>query len=101
MTNRNLGRWLLVALAIIGLAFAAPAVSAHVDELSQGNETVADEMPADGDTAEWATRMDGHMAPNDVDEMGAHMGVNVDIMTQDVSNENHTGAKIHGQGHSC
>ncbi|WP_436925024.1 hypothetical protein [Halosimplex amylolyticum] len=39
MTNRQLGRWLLVGLAIVGLAIAAPAVSAHGDEPTQGNET--------------------------------------------------------------
>lgn len=105
MTNRNLGRWLLVAIAIVGLAFAAPVVSAHGDEPTQGNETAADEMPADGDAADWAAWMDGHMTdhmgPDAVDEMEAHMGVTVDEMAQDMADDNHTAAGMNGQGHGC
>ncbi len=37
MTNVRLGRWPLVALAIVGLAFAAPVVSAH------GTDTTAED----------------------------------------------------------
>jgi hypothetical protein len=61
MTDRNIARWLLVALAIVGLAFAVPAVSAHGDAPVQENETATDGMPVDGETAERTTWTDGHM----------------------------------------
>jgi hypothetical protein len=105
MTNRTLGRWLLVALTIIGLAIGAPLVSAHGDEPTQGNEAAADEMPADGDAADWAAWMDGHMTdhmePSTVDEMEAHMGETVGDMAQDMADGNHTTAGMNGQGHGC
>ena len=105
MTNRSLGRWLLVALAIVGLAFAAPLVSAHGDEPNQGNETAAEGTPADGNAADWATWMEGHMTdhmgPDAVDEMEAHMGVTVDEMAQDMADDNHTATGMNGQGHGC
>lgn len=79
MTNMKLGPWLLVALAVVGLAFAAPAVSAHDDEPVQGNETAAD-----GDVGDWAVWMEAHMTDHmgadAVDEMGSHMGVTIDEM---------------------
>ncbi|NHX37785.1 MULTISPECIES: hypothetical protein [Halolamina] len=105
MTNFKLGRWLLVALAIVGLAVAAPAVSAHGDEPGQGNETAADGMPVDGDAADWATWMEGHMTdymgPNAVDEMESHMGVSVDEMAREMADEEHTSTGMNGQGHGC
>jgi hypothetical protein len=104
MTNRNLGRWLLVALALVGLAFAAPVVSAHGDEPTQENETAVEGAPADGDTADWAAWMDGHMTdhtgPDAVDEMEAHTGVTVDEMAQEMADEDHA-AGMNGQGHGC
>ncbi|WP_265110002.1 hypothetical protein [Halosolutus halophilus] len=100
MTNKNLGRWLLVVLAIVGLAFAAPVVSAHGDEPTQGNETAAD-----GEAADWSAWMEGHMTdhmgPDAVDEMESHMGVTVDEMAQDMADNNHTTAGMNGQGHGC
>ena len=100
MTNRNLGRWLLVALAIVGLAFAAPVVSAHGDEPTQGNET-----PADGDAADWAAWMDGHMTdhmgPDAGDEMEAHAGATIDEMAQDMADDNHAPTGMNGRGHGC
>jgi len=105
MTNRNLGRWLLVALAIVGLAFAATVVNAHDDEPTQGNETAADETPADGDAPDWATWMAGHMTDHmgadAVDEMEAHMGVTVDETSHDTADDDHTDAGVNGQGHGC
>lgn len=68
MTTRYLGRWLLVALAIVGLAIATPAVSAHGDEPVETNETAADEMPGTDATDDWATWMDSHMS----DSAGPH-----------------------------
>ncbi|SMO53091.1 hypothetical protein [Halorubrum cibi] len=105
MTNRNLGRWLLVALAIVGLAFAAPVVSAHGDDPAQGNETAAEGMPVDGDTTDWAAWMDGHMTdhmgPDAVDEMESHMGVTVDETAQDMTEDDHTTVGMYGRRHGC
>ena len=105
MTNRNLGWWLLVALAIGGLAVAAPAVSAHGDEPTQENETAAVEMPVDTDATDWAAWMDGHMTddmgPATVEEMESHMGVTVDEMAQNVADDNHTPAGMNGRGYGC
>jgi hypothetical protein len=106
MTNFELGRWLLVALAIVGLAFAAPVVSAH------DNDTTADDAPTDNATADdWATWMEAqmteHMGPGAVEWMESHMGVTVDEMAQDMADEEyHDGADdddhdggMYGQGH--
>ncbi|WP_302080550.1 hypothetical protein [Salinibaculum rarum] len=86
MTNRNLGGWLLVALAIVGLTFAVPVVSAH------GDDTTADDAPTDNATADdWATwmevQMTEHMGPGSVEWMESHMGVTVDEMAQDMADE--------------
>jgi len=79
MTNTKLGTLLLVALALVGLAIAAPAVSAHDDEPVQGNETAAH-----GDVADWAgwmeAHMTDHMGADAVDEMESHMGTTIDEM---------------------
>ncbi|WP_436926693.1 hypothetical protein [Halosimplex amylolyticum] len=105
MTTFKLGRWLLVALAIVGLAFATPVVSAH------GNDTTADDAPANNATADdWATWMEAqmteHMGPGAVEWMESHMGVTVDEMAQDMADEEyhdraddeyHGG--MYGQGH--
>ncbi|WP_435345777.1 hypothetical protein [Haloarchaeobius sp. HRN-SO-5] len=125
MTNFKLGRWLLVALAIVGLAFAAPVVSAH------GTDTAADDAPTDNATADdwaawmataddwaawmataddWAAWMEAqmteHMGPGSVEWMESHMGVTVDEMAQDMAGEEyHNGANddynggMYGQGH--
>ncbi|GAB6860252.1 hypothetical protein ACFR97_12290 [Haloplanus litoreus] len=105
MTTFKLGRWLLVALAIVGLAFAAPVVSAH------GNDTTADGTPTDNATAdEWATwmetQMTEHMGPGAVEWMESHMGVTVDEMAQDMADEEYHGGAdddhdrgMYGQGH--
>jgi len=86
MTNQNLGRWLLVALAIVGLAFVVPVVSAH------GNDTTADDAPTENATAdEWATWMEAqmteHMGPGSDEWMESHMGVTVDEMAQAMADE--------------
>lgn len=105
MTDRNLGRWLLVALATVGLAFAVPAVSAHGDEPMQGNETAVDGMSADGATADWAAWMDGHMTdhvgPGAADAMGWHRGATVDDVAQDTADHDHATAGMNGQGRGC
>ncbi|WP_135666948.1 hypothetical protein [Halorhabdus rudnickae] len=106
MTNLKSGRWLLVVVAIIGIAVALPAVSAH------GNETTADDAPTNNATAEeWATWMDGHMTEHmgsgAVEWMESHMGVTVNEMAQDMADgDYHDGTAAHdanggmgGHGH--
>ncbi|MBX0297685.1 hypothetical protein [Haloarcula nitratireducens] len=97
MTNYTIGRWLLVALAIVGLALAPGLVSAH------GNETTADDAPPyDGNADDWAAWMDGHMTdhmgPGSVEWMESHMGVTVDEMAQDMAKDDHDRG-MYGQGH--
>ncbi|WP_254534889.1 hypothetical protein [Halomarina litorea] len=97
MTNFTIGRWLLVALATIGLAFAAPVVSAH------GNETSADDAPPyDGTADDWAAWMEDHMTehmgPGAVEWMESHMGVTVDEMAQDMADDDYNGG-MYGQGY--
>ncbi|WP_332897334.1 hypothetical protein [Haladaptatus sp. CMSO5] len=97
MTNFKLGRWLLVALALVGLAFAAPVVSAH------GNDTAADDAPhsdatADGWVAWMEAQMTDHMGPGAIQWMESHMGVSVDEMAQGMTENGHDG-RMYGQGH--
>lgn len=81
MTKLNVTPWLLVALAVVVLAVAAPAVSAH------GNDSATDEAPPEnGTAADWASWMDGHMTdhmgPGATEWMESHAGVTVDEMAQ-------------------
>ncbi len=79
MTNFTIGRWLLVALAIVGLALAPGLGSAH------GNETTADDAHPYEETADdWPTWMEDHMS------------VTVGEMAQD--HDNHQGTN--GQDHA-
>ena len=102
MTDRNIARWLLVALAIVGLAFAAPAVSAHGDEPVRENETATDGTPVDGETATWATWMEAHMTdqmgPNAVDQMETFTGVTVDEMAREMADGDHGNYAAAGRG---
>ncbi|WP_458208643.1 hypothetical protein [Haladaptatus sp. NG-SE-30] len=98
MTNFTIGRWLLVALALVGLALAAPAVSAH------DNETTADDAPPyDGNAAGWAAWMEAqmtdHMGPGSVEWMETHMGMTIDEMAQDMADGGHNNGGMYGQGH--
>ncbi|WP_416840220.1 hypothetical protein [Haloferax sp. DFSO52] len=84
MTTFNISRWLLVVLAIVGLAFAVPVVSAH------GNGTAAgDAPPYDGTATEWTawmeSHMNDHMGPGAVEWMESHMGMTVEEMGQDMA----------------
>ena len=97
MTNIKLGRWLLVALAIVGLAFVAPVASAH------DTDTTADDAPTDNATAaEWGAWMEAqmteHMGPGSIGWMESHMGVTVDEMGQDMADNDYNGG-MYGQGH--
>lgn len=99
MTNRNPGRWLLVVLAIAGLGLAAPVVSAHGDEPTEGNETVTDGEAVD--RAAWmGGHMTDHMGPDAVDEMESRMGVTVDETAQEMADDDHT-PEMNGRGHGC
>ncbi|MEF8775669.1 MAG: hypothetical protein V5A43_04095, partial [Haloarculaceae archaeon] len=93
MTDTNLGRLLLVAVAIVGLAFAASVVSAHGDEPTQWNETTAEERPAHSDAANWAiwmeSHMTDHMGPGAVDVMESYIGVSVAEMAQYMAEAGH------------
>lgn len=86
MTNVELGRWLLVTLAIVGLAFAAPVASAH------GTDTTAEDTTANTTTAgEWATWMTGqmteHMGPDSVAWMESHAADSAGEMGQNMADE--------------
>jgi len=109
MTNVNVGRWLLVTLAVAALAMVAPVVGAH------GTEPIAGDAPGDNETAaEWtawmASDVTDHMGPDAVEWMESHMGVTVDEMRQDRT-DGHHGSGTHGngqgqghgngQGHGC
>ena len=99
MTNFTLGRWLLVAVAVVGLAFAAPVVSAH------STDTTADDTPTDNATADqWAIWMEAqmteHMGPGSIEWMESQMGVTVEGMAQgqgmaDEGNHNGTDDRHH------
>ena len=104
MTNVELGGWLLVALAIVGLALVPGMVSAH------GTDTTADDAPPYNAADDWAAWMTGHttdhMGPGSVEWMESHTGVTVDEMAQDMTDEEyHSGANddynggMYGQGH--
>ncbi|MFC6758095.1 MULTISPECIES: hypothetical protein [Haloarcula] len=98
MTNFTIGRWLLVALAIVGLALAPGLGSAH------GNDTAADDAPPyDETTDDWATGMDGHMTdhmgPGAVEWMESTMGVTVDEVAQDHADDDRHDRGTYRQGH--
>lgn len=99
MTNLTIGRWLLVVLALIGLVFAAPMVSAD------GNETAADDARSNDAAADWAAWMEAqmteHMGPGAVEWMEAHMGVTVDEMARNMADGGHGASGMYGQGHGC
>lgn len=75
--NTTLGRWLVVTLAVVGLALAVPAVGAHGDDPTQTNETAAAETPTNTTTV-WPNWMADHMGPAATEWMESHMGVNND-----------------------
>ena len=55
MTTIRIGRWLLVVVANVGLAFTASVIGAH------GDPTGDDVSPYDGIASEWAALMEAHM----------------------------------------
>lgn len=94
MTNFTIAGWLLVAIAVVGLALAIPAVSAH------GPGPLAGDASADNDAA---TDRPGWMGPNAGDHMGPasmewmaqHMGMTVEELTRLMADGGHVGD--HGQ----
>ena len=94
MTNFKLGRWLLVALAIVGLAFAAPAVSAHGNGTAADNVPTADNVPpSDASADDWTVWMEAqmteHTGPGGVEWMESITGVAADEMGQYMTGADH------------
>lgn len=90
MTTFNTRTWLLVVLAIVGLAVAAPVVSAH------GNDTAADDAPPyNGTATEWTawmeSHMNDHMGPGAAEWMESYMGVTVEEMGEDMADDGRMG----------
>ncbi len=107
MTTIKIGRWLLVALAIVGLTMAAPAVSAHGTETTAhggspfdgpADERTTDEWTADEWTAWMQSQMTRHMGPGAVEWMESHMGVSVEQMGQFMADGNHRGPGMTARG---
>jgi len=104
MTTIETGRWLLVAVAIVGLALAATAVSAHGPDRTMDhphNETTTDHAhngteaaPYGGTAEEWEGWMENHMTehmgPGSAAWMEAHIGVTVEEMAQHMADGNGT-----------
>lgn len=86
MPDHTLGRWLLVVLAIIGLAVAMPPVSAHGDAPTP-TETAAEERPADNETVD--VHAAHHAGTETVEWMDAHMGALADEMVPHASDRGH------------
>lgn len=85
-------RWLLVVLAIVALAIAAPLVSAHGEDSTADDPRPygPDAPPANATAEEWAvwmeTRMTDHMGPDGVAWMEAHTGVTLEEMAEAMAN---------------
>ena len=96
MTTLDSGRWLLVAIAIVGLALGATAVSAHgTDATTEHPYNGTEAPPYNGTAAEWEVWMENHMSEHmgsgSVAWMEAHMGVTVEEMAQHMAEANYTG----------
>jgi len=93
MTTHRIRPWLLVALAVVALAVAAPVVSAHGDE-----PTSQDTKAGDGMADDWATwmgaQMTDHMGPNAVAWMESQMGVTVEEMSTEMADNR----EVNGDG---
>lgn len=98
MTTLTTKRWLFVALAIVGLALAATAVSAH------GTATTTDDPhPYNGTAEEWESWMERHMSEHmglgAIQWMDGHMGVTIEETAPGVADgdsEHITGYGMHG-----
>ncbi|WP_416840258.1 hypothetical protein [Haloferax sp. DFSO52] len=97
MTTFNIARWFVVALAVVGLAIAAPVASAHGTD-----STVGDAPPAGGTATEWTAWMEAqmtqHMGPGTIEWMESHMGVTIEEMGQFMAGGNHRGPGMTARG---
>ena len=99
MTTFPIARWLTVAIALLGLAFAIPVVGAHGDGAPADGAS-----PGDGTAAGWADWMRAHMTssmgPGAVEWMDSHMGVTVEEMAGYMFDDDHD-AGMYGRGDGC
>lgn len=89
MNSRTATQWLIVLLAIVGLALIAPAVSAHETAPPGDDITVSDR------SAWMESHMTQHVGPDGFVWMEAQMDYTVDEMARFMSN-GHSGP--HAQG---
>ncbi|EMA58416.1 hypothetical protein [Halorubrum lipolyticum] len=103
MTTLTLGRWLLVAFAIVGLALAVPMVSAHGNATADDAPIADDVPPSDATADDWAVWMEAqmteHMGPDGVEWMESHAGATVDEMARDMADDGNSGMYGHGGTH--
>ncbi|WP_049987150.1 hypothetical protein [Halobellus rufus] len=84
MTTQKIRPWLLVALAVVALAVAAPVVSAHGDE-PMAEDAHPDDRMADGWTAWMEEQMTEHMGPDAVAWMESQMGTTAGEMRPEMA----------------
>ncbi|MFB6113099.1 MAG: hypothetical protein ABEJ58_03220 [Halodesulfurarchaeum sp.] len=87
MTTITTGRVLVLAVAVIALAFTAPVVSAHGTDTAA--EPTPDDAPINGTPGEWADWMESHMSehmgPGAIGWMESYMGISVEEMAEDMA----------------
>jgi len=77
MTETNVGIWLVVGFAVLGLLVAVPAISAHGNDTVLDNETTTDGTSQDGERIAWmAEHVTSDMGVNASEWMTTHEGVN-------------------------
>lgn len=102
MTTTETRRWLLVAVAIVGLALAATAVGAHETGTTtdHADDGATADHPHNWTHEEWGDRMENHMTehagPGSVAWTEEHAGVAVEGTAPHVGDGTHIG---HGTGH--
>lgn len=102
MTTITAGRWLLVALVIVGLALAATAVSAHgTDTTTDLPHNGTDASPYSGSAAEWDGWMESHATGHGGHGTGVHFhGAHTDDARRDDTHRDDAhGGGVQGNGH--
>ncbi|WP_311170380.1 hypothetical protein [Halobellus ordinarius] len=97
MNTRTFGRTLFVALAVLGLALAAPAVGAHGDAPATDEAPTADTNATD--RSGWMLgEMTERLGPGAAERMASHAGMSGDWMNSSAhaAHDNHA----HGDHHS-
>lgn len=90
MTKFTIAGWLLVAIAVVGLALAIPAVSAHGPGPLAGDASADNETATDGPG--WMGPNAGeHMSPASLEWMAQHMGMTVEELTRHMADGEHVG----------